>query len=293
MRAEDTAEKREEKGEDKEGEEKKAGKMTERAGKGVITEGRREIESARRAMLEGRKGDRREEEGAGREEEEREGQEVRRKEEVGGKRGEGVMGYGERRGRGDMKRETEGRKMEKFGKEEGRAVKERREEDSWWKCVEEEEAEEEEGKKELWKKLEGRIEKERRKEEEREREKEVREKREEQVRKERRRRNLGWRRIEGDSFEERCRSLKMMLERVLERKVELRGVEERIGEGEKRMLLVIMEKEGDREVLEKREEIGRRWKMYVDEDLTRKERKMKWRIKKRARIEGKRKKGSF
>ncbi|KMQ81690.1 hypothetical protein RF55_25540, partial [Lasius niger] len=44
-----------------------------------------------------------------------------------------------------------------------------------------------------------------------------------------------------------------------------------------------MEEKGDRdEILEKRGEIGRRWRMEVDEDLTREERKMKWRIKERA-----------
>ena len=142
----------------------------------------------------------------------------------------------------------------------------------------------EEGEVELWKKLEGRIEKERRKEEEKERE--DREKREEQVRRERRRRNLEWSGIEGDSFEERCRLLKLMLERLLGRKVEVRRVEERVEEGGKRMLLVIMEKEEDRdEILEKRGEIRRRWRMEVDEDLTREERKMKWRIKERVRLE--------
>ncbi|KMQ85347.1 hypothetical protein RF55_16172 [Lasius niger] len=52
------------------------------------------------------------------------------------------------------------------------------------------------------------------------------------------------------------------------------------------MLLVIMEEKGDRdEILEKRGEIGRRWRMEVDEDLTREERKMKWRIRERARLE--------
>ncbi|KMQ87341.1 hypothetical protein RF55_13388 [Lasius niger] len=47
-----------------------------------------------------------------------------------------------------------------------------------------------------------------------------------------------------------------------------------------------MEKEGDKdEVLERMGEIGTRWRMSVDEDLTREERKMKWRIKERARLE--------
>ncbi|KMQ84208.1 hypothetical protein RF55_18199 [Lasius niger] len=44
------------------------------------------------------------------------------------------------------------------------------------------------------------------------------------------------------------------------------------------------EKQKDR-VLERRGEVGRRWRLSVDEDLTREERKMKWRIKERARLE--------
>lgn len=75
----------------------------------------------------------------------------------------------------------------------------------------------------------------------------------------------------------------------------IRGVEERLGEGGKGLLLVIMEKESDRnELLEMREEIVRRWGVLIDEDLTRKERKLKWRIKEKARLERKRgKKVSF
>ncbi|KMQ90574.1 hypothetical protein RF55_9650 [Lasius niger] len=53
-----------------------------------------------------------------------------------------------------------------------------------------------------------------------------------------------------------------------------------------RLLLVVMEKGEDRdEVLGRKGEIWRRWKMVVDEDLTREERKMKWRIKEKARLE--------
>lgn len=48
------------------------------------------------------------------------------------------------------------------------------------------------------------------------------------------------------------------------------------------MLLVVMEKEGDRdEVLEKRGEIERRLGMSVDEDLTREERKINGELRKR------------
>ncbi|KMQ85378.1 hypothetical protein RF55_16127 [Lasius niger] len=46
----------------------------------------------------------------------------------------------------------------------------------------------------------------------------------------------------------------MLAERVLGRKVELRGVGERIGEGGKGILLIIMEKEMDRDALLERVE---------------------------------------
>src|SRR5580765_695708 len=56
--------------------------------------------------------------------------------------------------------------------------------------------------------------------------------------------------------------------------------------GERKILLVVMEKEEDRdEVLGRREEIWRRWRVNVDEDLTREERKMKGKIKEKARLE--------
>ncbi|KMQ82064.1 hypothetical protein RF55_24306 [Lasius niger] len=73
---------------------------------------------------------------------------------------------------------------------------------------------------------------------------------------------------------------------MLERKVALRGVEERIGDDGKSILLEVLDKEEDRnEVLERWGEVGRRWRMSVDEDLTREERRMKWRIKERVRVE--------
>jgi len=52
------------------------------------------------------------------------------------------------------------------------------------------------------------------------------------------------------------------------------------------MLLVVIERREDRdEILERREEIWGRWRMEVDEDLTREKRKLKWRIKEKARSE--------
>jgi len=58
---------------------------------------------------------------------------------------------------------------------------------------------------------------------------------------------------------------------VLGREVEVREMEERLGEGGRRILLVVMEREEDKnEIMERREEIWGRWKMEVDEDEGRK-----------------------
>ncbi|CAL1672175.1 unnamed protein product [Lasius platythorax] len=177
----------------------------------------------------------------------------------------------------------EGSRGEVYGKKSDRVEKEGEGEGSWWRGVDEEEGE---GVKGIWKKVKERMVEVKRREEERVKEREARERRDEQVRRERKRRNLVWRGIEGDNFEERCLCLRVLLEEMLEKKVELRGVEERLGDDGKSILLVVLEKEEDRdEVLERRGEVGRRWRMSVDEDLTREERKMKWRIKERARLE--------
>ncbi|CAL1672290.1 unnamed protein product [Lasius platythorax] len=180
-------------------------------------------------------------------------------------------------------KEKEGSRGEEYGRKRDRVEKEGEKEGSWWKCVEKEEEGEGEEVKGIWKKVKDRMDKEKRREEEKVRERKARERRDEQVRRERKRRNLVWRGIEGDNFEERCLCLRVLLERMLERKVALRGVEERIGDDGKSILLVVLEKE--EEVLERRGEVGRRWRMSVDENLTREERKMKWRIKERARLE--------
>ncbi|KMQ83364.1 hypothetical protein RF55_20235 [Lasius niger] len=74
----------------------------------------------------------------------------------------------------------------------------------------------------------------------------------------------------------------MLMERILGKKVKIRGEKERLEDKGKRMLLVVMEEKDKDEVLEKRREIEKRWGMIMDEDLTREERKMKWRIKEKA-----------
>ncbi|CAL1688684.1 unnamed protein product [Lasius platythorax] len=80
-----------------------------------------------------------------------------------------------------------------------------------------------------------------------------------------------------------------LAERVMEEKVKIRGVEERIGERRKEILLVIMEKEEDKEeLLERSGEIRRKWEIIVDKDLTREEKRLRWRIVEKARMERRR-----
>ncbi|KMQ83290.1 hypothetical protein RF55_20436 [Lasius niger] len=151
------------------------------------------------------------------------------------------MGGGEQEGGACERKESRGLRGE-----EGKS--------SWWSCVDEEEKKKEV--EEVWKRVKGRLEEKRRKEE-RDRERDPEEKREERIRRERWRRNLVWRGIEGDSFKERCEYLRVLMEKVLGRKAEIRGVEERIGEGGRRLLLVVMEKGEDRdEILGKRGRFG-------------------------------------
>ncbi|KMQ91715.1 hypothetical protein RF55_8377 [Lasius niger] len=223
-----------------------------------------------------------EEEDEAKESEGRESQDVKKREEEEEvekekeKRDTGKRAEGEIKRVGRENNEERGSEIDEKEKEGG----------SWWSNEKEEEEEKDGGEWEIWKKLEERAEKERRR---RERERAERERKEEQVRREMRRRNVIWRGIEGDSPEERSRMMIMLAERVLGRKVKVRGVEERIGEGGKEILLVIMEMEEDKEeLLEKSGEIRRKWEIIVDEDLTWDERRLKWRIAEKARVERRR-----
>jgi len=100
------------------------------------------------------------------------------------------------------------------------------------------------------------VEEKKREEEEKERWRALGDRREEQIRRERRSRNLVWREIEGRNLEERGGYMRVIMEKLLGREVELRGVEERLGEGGRRILLVVMEREEDKEeIMERREEI--------------------------------------
>jgi len=106
------------------------------------------------------------------------------------------------------------------------------------------------------------VEEEKKKKEEKERWRTLGERREE-LAKRKRRRNLMWRGIERESTKEREGYMRGVMERALGRKVEVRGVEERIGEGGRKIMLVVMREDRD-EILERRKEIwgeggGWRW----------------------------------
>lgn len=62
---------------------------------------------------------------------------------------------------------------------------------------------------------------------------------------------------------------------MLGREVKLGRLEERVSEGGKWVLLVEMEMLDRKEVLKRGEEIGRRWRVGVDKDLTMEERRMR------------------
>lgn len=160
----------------------------------------------------------------------------------------------------------------------------REKEEDETKHEESEEAETEE-ERELWRKVKRRAEKERKKREE-ESEEIEREKGEELGRREKRKNNIIWRGIEGEEPEERRKIMEMIMEKELGRKVMVRGVVERMGEGGKEVLVVELENEKDkRDLLERAWKIKKRWEIGVDEGLTMEERRTRWRIVEKARIE--------
>lgn len=105
------------------------------------------------------------------------------------------------------------------------------------------------------------------------------EEREERIKKKRRKRNLVWRGIGGKGIGEREKCLRKVMERL--RRGKGGGGEDR--RGGRKIMLVILEREEDREeILKRKEEVSERWRVSVEEDLTRKERKVRWRIKEKA-----------
>ncbi|EZA49325.1 hypothetical protein X777_12355 [Ooceraea biroi] len=92
--------------------------------------------------------------------------------------------------------------------------------------------------------------------------------------------------IEGESKRERRIIMERMVEKLLGGGAELGEVEERKGEGGRWVLIVEMMKRGDRrKLLEKKGEAWRRWRIGLDEDLTMEERRVRWRLMERAKME--------
>lgn len=90
----------------------------------------------------------------------------------------------------------------------------------------------------------------------------------------------------GEDRKERRGLVLEIMWKVLNRKVRLRRIEERKGEAGRWVLLTKMEDIADKEdVLERGRKIKCRWGVRVDEDLTMKERRMRWKIVKAAKIE--------
>lgn len=99
--------------------------------------------------------------------------------------------------------------------------------------------------------------------------------RNEKVDRMRRERNMVWRKVIGEDKEKRRGYIEEIMRKVLGREVRLRSVEERVGKAGRWVLLAEMVDLSDkREVLRRREEIGRRWRLEVDEDLREEEDEM-------------------
>ena len=91
---------------------------------------------------------------------------------------------------------------------------------------------------------------------------------------------------EGEDAEERRRMAINVMEESLDRRVRIEGIVEREGEGGRKILLIEVKEEEDREeLLEKKNEVRRRWGIGVDEDLTMEERKLRWRLVEKAKEE--------
>nr|XP_034194020.1 vicilin-like seed storage protein At2g18540 [Osmia lignaria] len=114
----------------------------------------------------------------------------------------------------------------------------------------------------------------------------------EEIRKERRKRSLIWKGVEGKNLEERLKYIKKILEKELGQEVVIKRATERVGEGGRNIVLTELEDEDrKKEMVWTKNGIWDRWRVAVDEDLSKEERRMKWRIKEKAREE--RRKGNW
>lgn len=76
------------------------------------------------------------------------------------------------------------------------------------------------------------------------------------------------------------------MKKILGKVIRIKGIEERIGEVKRWVIITEMEDEKDKEeILEIAREVKRKWEVGIDEDLTMDERKMRWRILEVARRE--------
>lgn len=99
-------------------------------------------------------------------------------------------------------------------------------------------------------------------------------------------RNVIWRRVEGENKEERRWLIEEIMRKSLRRKLGIRGVEERKGKDGRWVLIVELEELRDKEeVLRKGEEIGKLWRMRIDEDMSMEEKRRRWRMMEAARRE--------
>ncbi|XP_046145874.1 cilia- and flagella-associated protein 251-like [Osmia bicornis bicornis] len=102
------------------------------------------------------------------------------------------------------------------------------------------------------------------------------ERRMERERKERRSRSIIWKNVGGEEKEERGRRVKIMLQMELGKKVEIRKLTEMAGEGGRKIILTELEEEEDcRKVIGKKNAIWELWRVSVQEDLLREERRMR------------------
>ncbi|XP_046145497.1 vicilin-like seed storage protein At2g18540 [Osmia bicornis bicornis] len=122
--------------------------------------------------------------------------------------------------------------------------------------------------------------------------KEAEERRERWIREEERRKNirrgksLVWKGVKGENIEERLKNIKVILKKELGEKAEIKSAVEREGEGGRAIVITEMEEEDNKkEMVWMRNGIWERWRVEVDEDLNKEERRLKWIIKEKAKKE--------
>lgn len=108
----------------------------------------------------------------------------------------------------------------------------------------------------------------------------------EELERRRRKKNVIWRGLDGEDQEERRALLERFMEVVLDRKVGIVESTEVKGEDGRMLVVVEMKEERDKkELLEKGRMMWRRWEVRIDEDLTGKERRIRWLVIERVKVE--------